>query len=182
MCAVGQVTSGGSVSARYDFIYSKLIKKQVSIVVMKQLADTSHNMSSRRLWVFFGALRGKAPFHIIASARKPQATLPCTPYRHIDKGFFMDSLFPLVAIFLTRNKKENKTKQNKKANKQNKKKKKITAEELISMKRRLHAKRDKYAHEKGYSITFLNKTSRFFDLTDRHIFHDKSFLRSRRFI
>ena len=118
----------------------------------------------------------RPPFHIIASARKPQATLPCTPYRHIDKGFFMDSLFPLVAIFLTRNKKENKAKQNKK------KKKKRTAEELISMKRRLHAKRDKYAHEKGYSITFLNKTSRFFDLTDRHIFHDKSFLRSRRFI
>ena len=50
------------------------------------------------------------------------------------------------------------------------------------MKRRLHAKRDKYAHEKRCSITFLNKTSRFFDLTDRHIFHDKSFLRSRRFI
>lgn len=118
----------------------------------------------------------RPPFHIIASARKPQATLPCTPYRHIDKGFFMDSLFPLVAIFLTRNKKENKAKQNKK------KKKKRTAEELISMKRRLHAKRDKYAHEKRCSITFLNKTSRFFDLTDRHIFHDKSFLRSRRFI
>ena len=50
------------------------------------------------------------------------------------------------------------------------------------MKRRLHAKRDKCAHEKRCSITFLNKTSRFFDLTDRYIFHDKSFLRSRRFI
>ena len=132
MCAVGQVTSGGSVSARYDFIYSKLIKKQVSIVVMKQLADTSHNMSSRRLSVLWSverqgarewdlkivfSRRRSALLYIIASARKPQATLPCTPYRHIDKGFFMDSLFPVVAIFSTRNKKENKTKQNKKANK-----------------------------------------------------------------
>ena len=95
----------------------------------------------------------------------------------------MDSLFPVVAIFQLEIK--NKTKRNKTkklTNKTKRKKKKKKTEELISMKRRLHAKRDKYAHEKRCSITFLNKTSRFFDLTDRHIFHDKSFLRSRRFI
>lgn len=39
-------------------------------------------------------------------------------------------------------------------------------EELISMKRCLYVKRDKYVYEKGYSIIFLNKMLWFFDLID----------------